>query len=348
MINKANAHKPDFDAPDPQFMQYALQLAANGAGHVSPNPMVGAVITGPDGRITGRGWHRRYGGPHAEVNAVNSVSQADRALFPQSTIYVTLEPCSHYGKTPPCSKLLVDIGIGRVVVGIRDPFAKVDGRGITMLRENGIEVVEGMLEKECYEINRRFFTAHTLHRPFILLKWAQSADGYMGLRNEEGVAMPVKFSNPLSMAAMHKERSLCDGILVGTGTIISDNPSLTVRKYPGNSPRRIAFHSPRLPRSARINDENTIFLDPTLPLSENLGKLYKNQGITSLMVEGGAGLLKSFMEESLFDEIRVETATDLLLHGGIEAPALPSGITLSGQTKIYGNIITHYRKNSMA
>lgn len=329
---------------DTKYMERALQLARLGEGLVSPNPMVGAVIVYADGRIIGEGYHHRYGGPHAEVCAVNSVRESDRHLLKDSTIYVTLEPCSHYGKTPPCSKLLVDIGIGRVVVGIRDPFAKVDGRGITMLQENGISVVEGMLEKECYDINRRFFTAHTLHRPFVLLKWAQSADGYMGLLTGNGDPAPVALSNSLSLIDMHRERSLCDGILVGTGTIIADNPSLSVRNFPGNSPRRIAFFSPRLPREALINDKNTIFLDPSLPLSRNLGILYEEYGLTSIMVEGGAKLLKSFIEASLFDEIRVETAKDSLLHDGIETPALPSGITLTDEIEIGGNLILQYKK----
>jgi len=159
-----------FSTSDRMYMRRALQLAANGRGHVSPNPMVGAVIVASEGRIIGEGWHRHYGGPHAEVNAVNSVAENDRKLLGESTIYVTLEPCSHYGKTPPCAKLLVDIGIGRVVVGAGDPNPLVAGRGIAMIREAGIPVAEGLLAEECCELNKTFMTAHTLHRPFVTLK----------------------------------------------------------------------------------------------------------------------------------------------------------------------------------
>lgn len=304
---------------DEKYMRYALQLASRGGGAVSPNPMVGAVIVAPGRGIIGRGWHRRFGEAHAEVNAVNSVKPQDMHLLPESTIYVTLEPCSHYGKTPPCSLLLIEKRFKRVVVGMPDPFVEVSGRGIAMLRNAGIEVDTGILEQECRLLNRRFVTAHTLHRPHIMLKWAQSADRFIAAPDSR----PVGFSNPLSLLEMHRLRSLSDAILVGTGTIISDNPELSVRQMPGNSPRPVIFDSARIPKNSKILSRNPILLDPHIPLAENMNRLYSEHKITSLMVEGGAETLRRFMDASLFDEIRIETAP-LLLHQGIAAPAIPS------------------------
>ena len=212
---------------DEIYMRRALELAALGCGYVSPNPMVGAVIVGPDGRVIGEGWHRRYGGWHAEVNAVSSVRPSDEHLLEKSTIYVTLEPCSHYGKTPPCAELLVRKRFHRVVLGTIDPFAKVRGRGIAMLRDAGIEVRIGVLEPECRALNAHFFTAHENGRPYITLKWAQSADGYIGLAD----GSPIRLSTPLTSVLVHRQRSLHDAILVGSGTMLSDHPRLDVRLW---------------------------------------------------------------------------------------------------------------------
>lgn len=299
----------DFDRA---MMRRALQLAANGAGHVSPNPMVGAVITAPDGRIIGEGWHRKYGGPHAEVQAFRNVRPEDEPLLTQSTIYVTLEPCSHYGKTPPCARLLVEKKIARAVIGCGDPNPKVAGRGIAILREAGIEVTENVLVEECRFLNRRFMTAHTLCRPWILLKWAESADGF--------IDCPV--STPLSKLLMHRERSMCDAILVGTDTILNDNPSLTTRFWPGNSPRPVAFRSPHLPMDLTLGGREIIWLDRENPLEENMRILFSQYGITSLMVEGGAKMLAMFIAHGLYDEIRQEIGNK---SGGgkLRAPELP-------------------------
>lgn len=323
---------------DIQYMQRALQLAAFGAGYVSPNPQVGAVVVAPDGRIIGEGWHRKYGGPHAEVNAIASVAESDRHLLTQSTIYVTLEPCSHYGKTPPCSKLIIDTGLRRVVVGIADPFSKVSGRGINMLREAGIEVKTGVLEKECAWINRRFITAHTLMRPYIQLKWAQSADGCIA-----GTDGPTAFSSPLSLTEMHAERAIADAILVGTRTILSDNPSLSNRLWSGHSPRPVIFHSPKISADAKVlnpaDGHTPIFLDPKRPLEENLKGLYVEHGITSLMVEGGSRLLNSFIERKLYEEIRIETSP-VMLGGGVKAPLCTSDCILTDSRMVRQNRIT--------
>ena len=307
---------------DEKYMRRALKLAAMGAGHVSPNPMVGAVIVAPDGRIIGEGFHRKYGSGHAEVNAFASVRQEDEHLVTESTIYVTLEPCSHYGKTPPCAKLLCDRRIRRAVIGTTDPNPKVAGRGIRMLREAGVEVTEHVLERQCRDINVRFFTAHTKHRPWILLKWVRSADGYIAAEGGK----PVKFSTPLTMAMMHRERSMCDAILVGTETLLTDNPGLDNRLWPGNSPRPVIFDSPRLDsesvRSAlKVFERDPIILDPGLSLAENMHLLFAEHGVTSLMVEGGARMLRSFIDAGLYDRIRVETSP-IELGAGIPAPVL--------------------------
>ena len=314
---------------DIKYIERALQLARNGAGFVSPNPMVGAVIVAPEGKIIGEGWHALYGGPHAEVNAVNSVRQEDEHLLPQSTIYVTLEPCSHYGKTPPCSKLLIENRIKRVVIGMKDPFKEVQGRGINMLREAGIEVEVGVLENECRELNRRFITAHEKKRPYIQLKWAQSADGFIAALDSSnsdcanGVRTPL--SSPEKLVEMHRERALADAILVGTKTLLIDNPSLTARLWPcRRDPRPVIFKSDRLHPGLKVMEREPIILDPALPLIENMQLLYKDHGITSLMVEGGAKILRSFLDANLYDEMRIETA-GLTLGSGIGAPRLVNG-----------------------
>ena len=219
-------------------MRRALQLARLGAGHTSPNPMVGAVIVGADGTIIGEGWHRQCGQAHAEVNAVNSVKDVN--FLKDSTIYVTLEPCSHYGKTPPCARMLIEREIPRVVVGCLDPFKEVSGRGVAMLRDSGIEVVVGVLEQECRELNKRFMTAHTTGRPWVQLKWAQTADGFIALPPDAG-ENPLHMSTPVTMRLMHRQRALCDAIVVGASTARIDNPSLTTRQWPGRSPLRVVL-----------------------------------------------------------------------------------------------------------
>lgn len=300
---------------DTVFMRRALQLAANGRGFVSPNPMVGAVIVSPDGKIIGEGWHRAYGGPHAEVQAVASVPDNLRKLFPESTIYVTLEPCSHYGKTPPCAKLLVECNFRRVVVGAGDPNPRVSGRGIAMLREAGIEVTEGVLADECRRINRRFMTAHSLKRPFITLKWAQSADGYI-----DG-----HFSTPESATEVHALRAVHDAIAVGARTVLTDNPHLDTRLVAGHSPRPVVFDRHRIAAKARLlsDSRGTIYIDTDTPLADTLHSLYTDHGITSLLVEGGASLLETFISANLWDEARIELAPNAI-HGHTKAPILPA------------------------
>ena len=307
---------------DERFMQRALQLARQGGGHTSPNPMVGAVIVAPDGTILGEGWHRRCGEAHAEVNAVASVG--DPNLLKDSTIYVTLEPCSHYGKTPPCANMLIECGIPRVVVGCLDPFVKVAGRGVKMLQDAGVEVVVGVLEQECRDLNRRFITAHTTGRPWVQLKWAQTADGFIARPPDAG-ENPLRMSTPVTMCLMHRERSLCDAILVGANTASIDNPSLTTRYWPGKSPLRVI-----LSRNLSIPDNLRMFADGQPVIVYNAMKnetcgaveyvkvdtdhpcswledLYRRR-VTSVMVEGGAQVLQSLLDAGMWDEVRIEVS----------------------------------------
>ena len=287
---------------DEKMMRRALQLAVCGRGEVSPNPMVGAVIV-CGGVIIGEGYHRRYGGPHAEVNAVDSVTH--KSLLRESTMYVTLEPCAHYGKTPPCADLIVKCGIPRVVIGCRDPFAKVDGRGIDRLLAAGVEVKVGVLEEECRMLNRRFITAHTLHRPFVTLKWACSADGFLGEIGSSG-PVPVAFSNPEGSVLVHKLRTEYDAILVGSGTVLADNPRLNVRRVDGRSPLKVVID-----RRHRIaGNENIFSSGDTIVMDEPdvktlLSALY-DKGVTSLLVEGGAMVIHSFLESGEWDNARIE------------------------------------------
>lgn len=311
-------------------MNRALQLARQGGGHASPNPLVGAVVVHDD-KIIGEGFHRCCGKAHAEVNAIADVR--DQSLLPESTIYVTLEPCSHYGKTPPCAKLLIEKRIKRVVVGTLDPFEKVSGRGVAMLREAGVEVVVGVLESECRELNKRFFTAHITGMPWVLLKWAQSSDGY--LAHENGA---VQFSTPLTQALMHRERSMVDAIVVGAGTVKIDNPSLTVRHWSGNSPLRVVLdRNLSMPSRCHLltdgvktliynekkqgieGDIEYVELETSVPQSW-LSDLYR-RGITSVMVEGGANVLEQLLNAGTWSEIRIETAP-MTLCSGIKAPTV--------------------------
>ena len=317
-----------------KYMRRALELARHGLLDASPNPMVGAVIVGPDGEIIGEGWHRRCGEGHAEVNAVASV--CDKEKLKDSTMYVTLEPCSHYGKTPPCADMIVERGIPRVVVGSLDPFAKVAGRGIARMKEAGIEVVTGVLEAECRALNRKFMTAHELQRPFVTLKWAQSIDGFMDGR----------ISTPLTSMLVHKLRASHDAILVGSGTVLADNPSLSTRLYAGKSPVKVVLdRRGRISRDSRIFEGDTpvIVMNGYETLANAMKSLY-DKGITSVLVEGGAQILESFMKEGIWDEIRVEVSR-VTTDGHVKAPqvAVPCADAASEETVDGHKIITYRR-----
>lgn len=320
---------------DELYMRRCLQLAGRGELYTAPNPMVGAVIV-HEGRIIGEGWHRRYGGPHAEVNAVRSVRPEDECLLPQSTIYVSLEPCSHWGNTPPCAELLVEKGFRRVVVSCQDPNEKVAGRGIERLRAAGAEVVVGVLEDECRWLNRKFFTFHTLHRPWITLKWAESADGFIDRRRQSRAdGEPVHFSTPWTQTLIHRLRATHQAILVGRRTWELDQPSLTTRLWPGRNPKRMVLtdsppepvqleHS--VPASWHPIREGAVSFVSELPLSSNdsapsLGRAGGESVPQSILVEGGAQTLQSFLDADLWDEIYIEHS-NIVLNDGIRAPKI--------------------------
>lgn len=307
---------------DEKYMERALQLAALGRGRVSPNPMVGAVVVA-QGRIIGEGYHRRYGEAHGEVNAIGSVAAADVPLLAESTIYVTLEPCAHYGKTPPCAKLIIDKHIPRVVVGSPDPFREVAGRGVAMLRAAGVEVVEGVLRERCDRLNVRFLTAHTLGRPYILLKWAESLDGYID-RRRSAAELAARLSTPTTSTLVHRLRSEYDAILVGAATARLDNPSLTVRRWCGRNPLRVVLTRRGYTPSGNLADDaaQTIVYQ-SMSLDDVCCDLYR-RGVTSLMVEGGAETINAFVEAGLWDEARVERS-NVVLGGGVVAPKMPDG-----------------------
>lgn len=317
-------------------MKRALQLSLMGAPNVSPNPMVGSVIVA-DGRIIGEGYHRIYGQAHAEVNAINSVKEADRHLLKEATMYVTLEPCSHYGKTPPCAELIIRTGIPRVVVAVEDPFLKDKKSGIDMMRSAGIEVEVGLMRVEALHINRRFFTAHTLKRPYILLKWAQSINGFIADKTVSGQASPVKISTPFTEMLMHRERALYDAVMVGVDTILIDNPRLSCRLWPCRDsetrPLKVSFESTRLTGESLLEKGKLILKPKEEPLEAFLHRLYSEFGVTSLMVEGGTKTLESFIAEGLYDEMRVETSS-IHIPGGVPAPVIPYSI-LGQEQEIY-------------
>ena len=316
-------------------MNRCLQLAQLGAGNVTPNPMVGAILV-CHGRIIGESYHQQYGGPHAEVNCINSVAESDRNLIGESTIYVSLEPCAHFGKTPPCADLIITHKIPKAVIGCRDPFAAVNGKGIEKLQQAGVEVLTGILENECREINKRFFTFHTKQRPFIILKWAQSSDGKLTADNNKRTFISNDYSNRL----VHKWRAEEAAIMVGTNTALKDNPSLTTRLWKGNNPVRVLLDmNLRLPASLQLLDgtvktivfngikqeeqqPNLLYvkLEKDVSILEQVCKVLFQMNIQSVLVEGGPRLLQSFIDQNLFEEIRVIENTTLQIGEGLAAP----------------------------
>lgn len=302
---------------DEKFMRRCIQLAKNGRQNAKPNPMVGAVIVSADGRIIGEGYHVRCGEGHAEVNAFADVSPGDEPLLREATLYVSLEPCSHYGKTPPCADLIIKKGVRRVVVGSIDPFAEVQGRGIRKLREAGIEVEVGVLEDACKALNRRFFTFHREQRPYIILKWAQTANGFI-----DDHFQPVQISSDFTKMLSHKLRAEEDAILVGRVTEERDHPQLTVREWVGENPKRLV-------------------VDHAHPL--NIESLHAHH-IQSLIVEGGAKTLASFLEQGLWDELRVETNLRMTVSDGTRAPQIPADAEVVSTESYDGNRIVTFRR----
>lgn len=331
-----------FSARDLLYMQRCLQLARCGAGSTSPNPMVGAVIVCDD-RIIGEGYHIRAGEPHAEVNAVDSVAECDRHLLERSTMYVSLEPCSHYGKTPPCCDLIIARRIARVVIATTDFNVQVNGGGIARMREAGVEVVVGLLEDESRRLNGAFFAYHQQRRPFVTLKWAQTADGFIDRLRDGGQALSI--SNGVSRVAVHKLRSMHDAILVGTRTALLDNPSLDVRHWAGRAPLRLVIDRDNtLPATLRLFDGShptvlftarrddgrlgknieQVVLDFSRDVIPQILAFLHSRKLNSLLVEGGAVLLQSFIDAGMWDRARVEVNPSLFVGEGVEAPAFPA------------------------
>ena len=333
---------------DEKYISRCLQLARNGICNAAPNPMVGAVIVCQDA-IIGEGYHVRCGEAHAEVNAIRSVK--DERLLKESTIYVSLEPCSHYGKTPPCADLIIEKGIPKVVVGCMDPFSLVAGKGIEKLRRAGLEVTVGVLEEECKRLIRRFITFNTLKRPYITLKWAESADGFIDVNRTDG--NPVILSTPLTGMLVHKQRAEHDAILVGRHTALLDNPSLSTRNWYGKNPVRLVIDKDlTLPRDLELFNGSIrtlvftrkhidrtdglteyISLDFTKDVLPQMMEVLYQQKIQSLLVEGGSILLHSFIESDLWDEAFIEQSS-LFLKDGVQAPVI--------QKKYFRSSITHF------
>jgi diaminohydroxyphosphoribosylaminopyrimidine deaminase/5-amino-6-(5-phosphoribosylamino)uracil reductase len=340
---------------DQQYMQRCLELAKKGAGYVAPNPMVGAVLVHED-RIIGEGWHQQYGGAHAEVNCIASVKEEDRRLISESAMYVSLEPCAHYGKTPPCADLIIQHKIPKVIIGCRDSFEAVNGKGIEKLRAAGVEVIAGVLENESTALNKRFFTFHTKQRPYIILKWAQTADGRISSGNGERLLISNEYSNRL----VHKWRSEEAAILVGTNTALLDDPELTTRLWPGSSPIRLVLDRDlKLPSSLKIfnREVKTIIFNCIKQEEQKNLSYYKLENkanlvppiinalyqlnIQSVLVEGGTKLLQSFIDKGMWDEIRIITNNELKIGDGLAAPIITSGI-LKGATTVLTDTVNSW------
>ena len=342
------------------YMHRCLQLAALGAGKVAPNPLVGAVLV-HNGNIIGEGYHQQYGAPHAEVNCINSVPADKRHLIKQSTLYVSLEPCNHFGKTPPCTNLILEHGIREVVVAVADPFEKVNGSGINRLKAAAVNVTTGVLEKEASWQNRRFFTFNQKHRPYIILKWAQSGNGKIAGANSE----PVKISNEITDRLVHKWRSEEATIMVGTNTAFIDDPSLTTRLWTGGNPVRIVVDATlKLPASLKLFDERarTVILNTERSGQSGSNYYYKynskhtiqtatvnmmmEQNLHSVIVEGGAKLLQTFIESGTWDEARVINNRNFIIPEGIQAPQLENAILLKREI-IGSDEICYYKNNNI-
>ena len=342
---------------DIKWMQRCLELAKNGLGSVAPNPMVGCVIV-HNHQVIGEGYHEKYGEGHAEVNAVRQVK--DHSLLKEATAYVSLEPCAHFGKTPPCADMLIEKGLKRVVIASRDPFPEVDGKGMEKLRKAGIDVDFGVLEEEALELNARFFTFHQQHRPYVILKWAQSEDGFIDIHRKSGDGQkPTKISGKLAQRLVHQWRGQEPAIMVGAKTALLDNPRLDVRFGTGPNPVRVVLDQEgELPEDLHLFDGST----PTLiftekikenrssvdfisidfkanPLQQVLNSLAERK-LQSIFIEGGKQLLQSFIDAGLWDEARVFT-NPRKLNSGVKAPQIPS--TPAAMEQIEDDQLSIYR-----
>lgn len=333
-------------------MRRCIELAALGLGHVSPNPMVGAVLVHQN-RIIGEGYHQQFGEAHAEINCLNSVSADDRVRIKDAILYVSLEPCNHFGKTPPCTMAILQAGIQKVVVGSLDPNPMVAGAGVRYLREKGIEVIELKDHQEVGLLNRRFWINQTLQRPYLILKWAQSADGFIGQTGKK-----IAISNAYSNRLVHQWRSEEDAIWAGYRTLVNDNPRLSTRLIPGRSPQRVIYDReanldqnlavfeqsvPLHYYHSRVESSKGIFLNPTVYLSALLKDLYEKQ-IGSVLVEGGASLLLELFQSGFYDEVRV-IQSQVQLHQGVSAPTQPHDLHLQESFTLGGDDIQIFTRH---
>lgn len=346
---------------DMEYMDRCLELALKGLGTTAPNPMVGCVLVA-DGRIIGQGYHREYGKSHAEVNAIQSVKNEE--LLVSSTLYVNLEPCSHHGKTPPCSELILDKGIPRVIVGTSDPNKLISGRGISRMRDHGVEVSVGIREKECLDLNRRFFTYHVNKRPYIILKWAETKDGFIDRERTPGTNGHINWiTGTMERQLVHKWRSEEQAILVGTQTAMTDDPELTARDWSGRQPLRLVIdRRGKLPGKLKLLDGSTptvIFSETAQEPAENirqvkipadqdmtdgiLNYLYDNQ-IQSIIVEGGRATLEGFIRRNLWDEARVFKG-EQFFRSGIRAPRLIEKVAEKQQ--MAGSMLSIFRNQTL-
>ena len=341
------------------YMHRCLELAAKGAGFVAPNPMVGAVLV-HENRIIGEGFHQQYGQPHAEVNCINSVTEQDRHLLPQSTLYVSLEPCNHMGKTPPCTDLIIKHGIPAVVVGCKDPNDQVSGKGIEQLKAAGIAVITGVLEDACKEVNKRFFIFHTRKRPYIILKWAQSKNQKIANADFSRVWITNVYSNRL----IHRWRSEEAAIMVGTNTALQDNPALNTRHWTGPDPiRLIVDMNLRLPNSLQAFDkkqqtyifngtknethDNLVYykVDKEPSLVQGLLKACYDLNLQSIIIEGGNKLAESFIIDHAWDEARVVENSRLIINNGLRAPVLTNQV-LTATESVFTDTISYYKNTT--
>ncbi|MFT5970919.1 MAG: diaminohydroxyphosphoribosylaminopyrimidine deaminase [Flavobacteriales bacterium] len=335
------------------YMQSCMELARKGQFYAAPNPMVGSLIV-HNNMVIGEGYHQRYGEAHAEVNAVASVK--DKSLLKEATIYVSLEPCAHFGKTPPCSDLIIAMGIPKVVIGCVDTFSEVAGKGIAKLKAAGVEVITAVLEKECRELNKRFFTFHEKKRPYVILKWAETADGFIDvLPDIKAQTASTAISGQEAKKLVHTWRAKESAILIGKNTLLSDNPSLTVREIEGPNPVRIVLDA-----KASVSGDYQVFTDKQAKtivlntvLSEtkddieylnigvmeipNILEALYSKGYTSVFVEGGAQVLQSFIDANLWDEARIFKSITQF-NKGIEAPKIDA---ILHEEKMIGNDVLH-------
>ncbi len=343
--------------PDELYMHRCLQLAQLGSGLTAPNPLVGAVLV-YEGQVIGEGYHQQFGGPHAEPNCIDSVKEKNKALIPSSTLYVSLEPCSHFGKTPPCADLIIRHKIPRVVIGCRDPFTEVNGKGIEKLLSTGVQVTVGILEKECRQLNKRFFTFHTKHQPFIILKWAQTANRKIAAGNSDRLLISNEYSNRI----VHKWRSEEAAILVGTNTALQDDPLLTNRYWKGPSPIRLVLdRNLRLPSSLQLfhlyptvvfnntrNEQKGTVHYYQLPddgsVPQQLLKAIYALNIQSVLIEGGPTLLQSFIDEGLWNEARIITNRKLEITNGLPSPELSAAL-LTEEISLFSDNLSFYTHN---